>query len=112
LYTFLVFLHHFSLVGFLLSFNMFFLHLLEQKYNMVPSFLTNMSPVPGGTSFPQNEHETDLNILSTVFSETSCPSYNPYPSMVRSVEEGVEGGAHGGAFGFLNGRREVYQSVL
>jgi hypothetical protein len=33
-----------------------FLHLAEQKYSMVPSFLMYIIPVAGGNVLPQKEH--------------------------------------------------------
>src|SRR3989338_2627907 len=41
---------HFALRGSLLSFNMFFSHLLVQKLTVFPVFLTKIFPVPGGIS--------------------------------------------------------------
>jgi hypothetical protein len=38
-------------------------HLLEQKYRIVPSFLTWISPVEFGKFFPQNEHLKDLGVV-------------------------------------------------
>jgi len=40
-----------------------FLHLLEQNHRIDPSFLTNIMPVPGGNSVPQNEHFFGLGMI-------------------------------------------------
>ena len=47
------------------SFVELFLHLLEQNQRVVPSFFTYMMPVPGGNSFPQNEHCRGFGISET-----------------------------------------------
>jgi hypothetical protein len=47
---------HFCSRGILPSFNKFFSHLLEQKYNICPDTLIYIVPVPFGSSLLQNEH--------------------------------------------------------
>src|SRR3989344_1764057 len=46
----------FSCLGFLFSLRKFFSAFLEPNQSIVPSFLTYITPVPGGISFPVNEH--------------------------------------------------------